>query len=258
MSRLRELVSELRELGPGTLMLVLGAMFVIGVLTLLAQVYPDSATINVLVNLAAIVTLILATGLVGFGIWFIYRSSTGNLLEVGMIGRQFLDSEEVLRRLQDAQSILITKTWFPETDDIATALTTALKRGARIKLILCHPESDILRVRCEGAGVTLDTAVQWIVEGLRIVHDCAKSEDQFDGIAFHNVWPGCPVIRVDERVYMGFYFRGDTSPSFPWIEIKNNSRIGRQLRSQEEELWRAAEDRLDGLESLRAWLESHQ
>ena len=243
MSTLRELIGDLRELGPGSVMLVLGTAIMMGLLTLIGKVYDDRNVISSIVNVVAVAALILALGLILWGSWLVYKFIKSNLWHMGIIGRKTLTGAEVLTKIRKAKSIQILKTWFPETDVINNALASALGSGASVKLILCKPGSQILRIRCEGANVAPEEADDWIIQGLTRVKDDLEEEtkrEQFKGVAFHDAWPGCPVIRVDQRIYMGFYFRGKTSPNFPWIEIRPGSELDNYLQSQEEELWTMA------------------
>ena len=198
MSTLREFFAELRELGPGAIMLVLAAVIVVGVLTMLGQVYHEIGD-NLQVHVAAGVALIFASALFMFGLRTVLRSVESNLLDIGMIGRRFLTGEEVLNRIQEAKSITILKTWFPEKPEIAEALKTALINGASVELILCDPDSEILKCRCAGAWVKHADARRWIIEGLNIVREHSTDSKALKNVWFHDEWPGCPVITVGQK-----------------------------------------------------------
>lgn len=234
---LRELIAEFRELGPGALVFLVGALLLLSVLSLCGQVYGGRQETESLVEWIVAGAAVVAIILLGFGFWYVRRSVHGNLWDMGIMGRRFLTGEEVLKRIQEAKELVIVKTWFPEKDEIADALKIALDRGARVKLILCKPDSKILESRCEGAGFKLTAATKWISKGIDIVQKHAKYPEPLKHVRLHDRWPGCPVITADERIYMGFYFRGNTSPNFPWLEIRKRSTLAEYLKSQEDELW---------------------
>lgn len=251
----KDLISDVRDLGPGSLMMVLGAGIVMGVLS------------RESIDGVSVAGSILGVVLVVIGFLYLRHTSEGKLGAIGMVGRRYLGGDQVRARLQKATQITILKTWFPEDGAIESALGVALGNGASVQLILCEPESEILKKRCEGADVEHAQARRWIIRGLKLVKKHA-TEDQFDGVAFFEEWPGCPVIWADERPYMGFYFRGGTSPNFPWIEIRAGSRLATILENQRDALLELAKKRekqarkqgrrgtnlLETLDDLNDWL----
>ena len=67
-------------------------------------------------------------------------------LAVGMdtIHRHLTD-DNIRDRLQKAMNIRVLKTWFPENDQIEEGLISAIKKGAKVELYWCKPESKILK-----------------------------------------------------------------------------------------------------------------
>ena len=259
MSMLRKLIKEFHVLGHGGNLIAGGVAILLAVLTLLGRVYLESDEEIPIVDAIVWIVLLIAVSFMIIGFWLVRQFLGEDLLTMGMIGRRSLEGDKILEAIQKANSIIIIKTWFPETEIIRDALKAALKNGASVELILCDPYSKILEHRCEGARVNLDEAQLWIKKGLMIVEQNARNPGQFLGVRFHDIWPGCPVIRADQRTFMGFYLRGNTSPNLPWIEIHWPSNLRPHLERQERELRDCAVIRkreLKTLDDLRSWLKN--
>ncbi|NOT07718.1 MAG: hypothetical protein HOP28_05850 [Gemmatimonadales bacterium] len=142
--------------------------------------------------------------------------------------------------LANAKRIRVLKTWFPENSDIEAGLMSALKRKASMELILCHPNSKLLHARCVGAEEAGDHGGRRVIRALRMIHDAicpagsanpAALPDNLD-IRLYDTWPGCPIIWYDGTWLMGFYFRGASSPKWPWIEVREGSKLAEILDDQ--------------------------
>lgn len=172
----------------------------------------------------------------------------------GMIDlRKFRTSKKMGAFLSRRKRLVVLKTWFPEDDDIRGGLKIAMNGGASIQLILCDPRAPILGQRTESTNHKQVDAAIWIINGLDLV---AKnvSEAKFEGVALYNHWPGCPVIWADDRLFMGFYFWGSTSPQRPWVEVKAGSDLAKDLEEQRDQLNRRAPTKLDTVDKLKKWL----
>lgn len=173
--------------------------------------------------------------------------------EWGMVDLLRLQGVRSMRTLLErcSEKVTILKTWFPEDGEIAAGLAKAFQNHAKVRLIMCHPEAPILGMRSESARVRHDQAAVWIDQGLDVVEDNAIPKT-FNGIGFYNAWPGCPVIWADDRIFVGFYFRGHTSPNQPWVEVKAGTPLSETLGYQRDTLWDKAHQ-LKTLDELRQW-----
>lgn len=172
--------------------------------------------------------------------------------------------DDVLRdTLAEANRIKVMKTWFPETAVIAEGLTMAIRRGARVDLLLANPFSKVLAVRSEGAGQSGDHGRFHVLRALSNVARTAR-ETEARGVrvvlkvGLYDTWPGCPTIRCDDKILLGFYFRDFTSPQWPWVEVTPTSPLGRileeqflSLESHSSTIWLSSADEID------AWLKAH-
>lgn len=181
--------------------------------------------------------------------------------------RRFHDGEGMGTLLSDCHDeVIILKTWFPEDHNIARGLKDAMKNEASIELILCAPESKILGMRSRSAGIAHTQATNWIRIGLDVVAQTV-SDGKFNGVAFYNAWPGCPVIWADGRTFMGFYFRGHTSPHQPWVEVRPESPLLTLLEEQRDSLRTLAREAgpslnrdggtIDKIDKLHDWVKAN-
>jgi hypothetical protein len=162
--------------------------------------------------------------------------------------------------LQGARSIRVLKTWFPESNVIERGLSAAVKNHARVRLLLCKPDSALLAQRSEGAHKSTDLGSRTAYHAIQTVHSLVeKTRGANVKIACYDSWPGCPVIWYDETILMGFYFRGDASPEWPWVSIRPHSEIARILEEQFNDLWELSDtEHLNTPGQMADWLQRNQ
>jgi hypothetical protein len=175
-----------------------------------------------------------------------------------------LDDEDLQKYLKDSSPIQVLKTWFPESRQIAAGLEGAIKNNARVKLLLCKPGSKILEQRSLGAKQDYWSGSFTVYTAVKLVYDCLKERARADKdkeservqIACYDSWPGCPVIWYGEKILIGFYIRGRSSPNWPWINLRRGSDLAQDLSRQFDELWDdQGTERLTNLEEMKNWLE---
>lgn len=180
------------------------------------------------------------------------------LAEYGVIGVwDPLRGESIHDRLAGAKELVIVKTWFPEDNRIGRGFKRALENGAKVRLLLCDPDSATLRVRAIGARKNPEQVSRWVVDAVRLVRSAVHAEQtsHFE-VGIFDQWPGCPVIHVDGRIYMGFYFCGDSSPNYRWLVVDPISTLADILSEQESQLWLGA-TKLLTLDALDEWICGH-
>jgi len=149
-----------------------------------------------------------------------------------------LGDKKLRRRLARAREIRILKTWFPENETIAGGLRSAIKNKAAVRLLLANPDSRILMVRSQGSVGQPDHGKNKVIEVMEKIPNWARDAEQVEvHIGLYDSWPGCPVIWYDDRILMGFYFRGASSPHWPWVEVKKGSKLATILDDQFHSLW---------------------
>lgn len=173
-----------------------------------------------------------------------------------------LTHENVRDLLARANHIKVLKTWFPESTEIESGLLAAIEHRARVELLLCKPDSDILKSRSLGAhepelwgSYKVYHAVEKVYEALEATPR-AKVE-----IACYDSWPGCPVIWYDGNILMGFYFRGKASPAWPWVSVKAKTKLAKILENQFKELWTLTRPRtvlLKTRKQMAQWLKKNK
>lgn len=178
---------------------------------------------------------------------------------MGMETIRYLRDENLQEHLESAQDIRVLKTWFPETEPIETGLKEAIKRGAKLKLLLCKPNSILLQQRSSTAlkGKYLGSnvvyhAIENILKWVR-----ASSELKVE-IGVYDSWPGCPVIWYDDKILMGFYFRRAPSPEWPWVSVTKGKEMARILDEQFWDLWFDEDTRLlKTRKDMKDWLKEN-
>ena len=178
-----------------------------------------------------------------------------------------LTHEDIKFLMGVSKRIKVLKEWFPESDEIAKGLKAAIENStiedpATIELLLCKPGSVILNERSLGAheverhgGFTVYNAVLNVYNWLLLM----KPPHGTVHIALYDSWPGCPVIWYDDVILMGFYFRGASSPDWPWVRVKKESKLSTILGDQFNELlYHDKTQHLDTLEQMKDWLKKNK
>lgn len=104
-----------------------------------------------------------------------------------------LSDEELKSRLAEAQEIRVLKTWFPETRTIREGLEEALTktRPAKVKLLLMHPDSEVLRARSESAGPSREYGPEMVIQALKKLVEWEPGGEGLE-VGLYDGWPGCP------------------------------------------------------------------
>jgi hypothetical protein len=168
-----------------------------------------------------------------------------------------LSDRDIKKLLQSARTIRVLKTWFPETHVIERGLSAAIRNHAKVRLLLCKPDSALLTQRAEGAHKPSDLGSKTVYHAIQTIYNLVeKTPGAKVRIACYDSWPGCPVIWYDKTILMGFYFRGDASPEWPWVSIRPNKYIATILEEQFDDLWKLADtEHLNTPGQMASWLQ---
>jgi hypothetical protein len=174
----------------------------------------------------------------------------------------YLTHEGIRDLIGDAKAIKILKTWFPESKQIAHGLKRAVQNpAATVQLLLCKPGSVILKERSLSADEDEWWGAVTVYHAIKNVHRwlISKPAGANVQIACYDSWPGCPVIWYDDVILMGFYFRGESSPDWPWLRVRPGKRLAAILDKQFDELWNHPDTcHLDTLEQIERWLSENE
>ena len=146
-------------------------------------------------------------------------------------------SNDTLRKLlAKSKNITVVKTWFPENDHLKEGLISSLKANGQVNLFLLDPNSEILKKRSEAASPNINHGKNHVHNAICLMYDwkfIKPLAPVVNGtIGIYDYWPGSPLIQLDNSILMGFYWIGDSSPAFPWLEIKNGSYLHDVLKGQ--------------------------
>lgn len=176
-----------------------------------------------------------------------------------------LAHEDLQRRLASSKRIQVLKTWFPETLVISDGLKEAIKKRAEVCLLLCKPGSILLRQRSRTAHKNdPDRGSQIVYRAIKDIHGWIKETPRPKvEIRCYDSWPGCPVIWYDNnnnnKILMGFYFRRDSSPEWPWINVEEGSELAKILKNQFDDLWGLPDnERLKTKKQREDWLRENE
>ena len=145
-----------------------------------------------------------------------------------------LSDKDLYEYLKKAQKIKIIKTWFHETKLISDGLNLAIKNNAEIDLYLLHPKSILLEIRSNSATGDPRHGIKQIYLGLTNIMESLKLYNNTKTkVYLYDEWPGAPIIKLDARIFVGFYMINKSSPEWPWLEFNTDSKnMGEELKKQ--------------------------
>lgn len=180
----------------------------------------------------------------------------------GLTGVHYrLPPEHVRDLLGHAKKLKVLKTWFPDHPNIEAGLIEAVKNGAELKLLLSHPDSEVLRARSVSVYPRQpEHGRKSVVEAVNLMADLLQQYPKVAcTIALYQGWPSSPIIWYDDHILLGFYFIGNASPMSPWLEVRPGSKLAGDLEEQFDALWRQkGTERLTNVAEMTTWLAKHQ
>lgn len=155
--------------------------------------------------------------------------------------------------LHTAREITILNTWVPNLKDIAQALEAAVARGARVRILLLFPNSDVASLRDEALRTASDPTVQkggrgdepvkqGVQDNLDILEDIAIAvpADQRGclEVRLYNSLPAMAVYRTDDRYFVGMFVHGKLAIRGPQLEIDGTDTVlGAHVHAELTTLW---------------------
>ena len=171
----------------------------------------------------------------------------------------------LLQKVEQCQgNIKISVTGFAIMGRWSTALTQALRGGAKVEILLSHPECDFVKLR----GVAIESNLAAMIlanrQKLRDVRQVIQQEierERQQGIQRDPEKLGNLTVRLtsdlistnycqlDGQIYFGVFWSRGSSLDGPFFSVRNGSATGTFLERQYDEIWNSAyaDDLLENL-----------
>ncbi len=161
-------------------------------------------------------------------------------LNIGMNRAYATLSEVDLRdRLAKSRNIRLLMISIPQDEDFQIGLEMAIKQQAKVCILISNPNSIILKHRSVGVHQDPSLSSRLAYQTIKTIHSFWEYAHGANlQVALFDSWAGCPVIWLDDKILMGFYFRGKDSPSWPWIDVSKGSQLAQILDAQFYDLWK--------------------
>jgi len=161
----------------------------------------------------------------------LYRYSYQRYLGVQEIVSAFPD-ERFKQDMAGAQKVRILNTWMPNLESFGSALETAVKRGADVKILLLHPESNLAARRSQalrGSGVSdvKDRIERNLSDLAKMYHRIASDRGQNNQnnlqdnlqVFIYDSLPSVSMYQINERIFVGTFFHGRLAIEAPQFVV---------------------------------------
>lgn len=164
---------------------------------------------------------------------------------------EHLSDLKALEEISREDEIVVLKSWYLDNDpfrerfyEMIDVCDANIHPARSVQILVCHPNSEILKVRSKSAkempnfgGDQMRTSLPELFKRMkkrnaRQFGKVSSDEKTRDSIGFFNEWPSSPIILYGDWALVGYYFKGDSSPNWPWIKVRRNSPFGRVLFDQ--------------------------
>lgn len=166
----------------------------------------------------------------------IVRNSEGNPAIHATLPRNLLD-----QKFTEARSeIWILDTWFSRPDAVPDSLLAAAQKGVRVKILFLDKDAKtpILKLRMKDLGYTPAAASQTSRDTLqRMINQTANAAAAIE-IRLYQALPPFNLYRIDDAMYLGFFWYKKLSYQGAFLEIKGvSSPLAADVKDTFGKLW---------------------
>lgn len=161
--------------------------------------------------------------------------------------------EDAFRRhVKSAKEVTILNTWIPNLHRFEQLLIDALSRGAKVKILLLHPNSGVAQLRDEALRTVRDPMLaDNVKDGVKRCMAILESilgsvgENRRAGleIKVYNSLPSIAVYRADAHYLVSTFLHGQLAIDSPQFEIDGTDTVlGSQVQKELNTLWKIGEE----------------
>lgn len=164
------------------------------------------------------------------------RNAEGNLIIHATLPRNILDQKFAGARSE----IWILDTWFSRPDAVPDSLLAAAQRGVHVKILFLDKDAKtpILKLRMKDLGYTPTAAAQTSRDTLqRMINQTANAAAAIE-IRLYQALPPFNLYRVDDVLYLGFFWYKKLSYQGAFLEVKSvSSPLAVDVKEAFQKLW---------------------
>ncbi|MEA2230443.1 MAG: hypothetical protein QOD83_259 [Solirubrobacteraceae bacterium] len=167
---------------------------------------------------------------------------------------EYLDYHRSAADICAGTEIIILSTWIPAVELFEEALHTALTRGARVRILLVHPESRAAAMRTAGLRREEDQVRRGVRHCLGCLASVASELDEDARsrlqVRLYDSLPSIAVYSVDRQALVSVFLHDQLASDAPQIEVQgDDSFLGKAVFREVDTLWNIAHEFSD----LRSW-----
>ncbi len=169
---------------------------------------------------------------------------TNSLEEVGISGAQLNLPKELRDEFWENAhgEMKILQTYIASLQQLSPSIFSAVKNGAKFKLLLLDPDGVMIRKRLRDIGLPSTThAHKDAMERLKIlIRKNNPSPDLFEVRTYDRI-PPFALYKSDKKICVGFFWHDQHSPTGPHIFINDfSSPLGKAAEHTFDDIWQSA------------------
>ena len=171
-----------------------------------------------------------------------------------------LDSRALVDSMRQARTIAILNTWIPDLNGYAQALLEALENGARVEILMLHPDSSAAALR--SAALPGSSKARFHENHVRLgVRQCLETlaaiADELDEdahgrlrVGLYDSLPSLAIYSIDGRAIVSVFLHGQLAIDAPQMEIVGAATLlGETVFNELQTLWSIAAE----FQDVRSW-----
>lgn len=160
----------------------------------------------------------------------------------------FLDSFKIdlfKEELLKGDTIRLLNTWIANIEELVEPLTNAVRRGAKLHVLLLKPDSPLADARNKALEhgdkpfrrEQVKEGIKRSVACIRDIRNLGMARPGQVDLRFYDSLASFSIYQVDQKAFVGFYFHGRVGIALPQILTLTTSKFGEEIKREFEELW---------------------
>lgn len=139
------------------------------------------------------------------------------------------------------EEIKVLETFIENWLQLRQSIKSALLRKVRLRILVCHPESDITRVRNEDLNREFDPSV--IENLLKNIYSDVEywGLEEFLEIRLYSNLPGTQLYGIDDTYYSGWFWHQKAAIEGPFLKVESNNELSNSFSGLFESIWGSAQ-----------------
>lgn len=169
---------------------------------------------------------------------------TNSLEEVGLSGAALVLPQELRDEFWDSARVemKILQTYIASLQQLSPSIFSAVKQGAKFKLLLLDPDGLVIKKRLRDIGLPSNIhAHKDAMERLKLLIQKHNPPSDLFEVRIYDRIPPFAMYKSDKKFCVGFFWHGQHSPTGPHLFInETTSPFGKAFEYTFDDIWQSA------------------